>query len=208
MHLARRVMFLLAGLSIFALSGCMSLATTFDNDPEVDSKVFIGTRTNLDMAASPFSSKMDSEGKGMMIGALPFILVDIPLSFVMDTLLLPYTAQYIAPPHPVVGYGIAVSLEGQLTEFSSTEHMLQLRPSIYISQEGIPLAAKPEAKVRTFVIQLVLNEALAAEYAKLKNRVSFDQHVVVDGVLSPPAKNGYASLTVTAFRLVNEPAKK
>lgn len=200
MQLARNIAAsMLALLSIGTLSGCMSLGTTFDKDPEIDSKMYIGTRTNMLMLASTFSSKMDSEGRGMMIGALPFILLDVPMSFVLDTLFLPYTAQYVAPPHPVVAYGHIVALEGRISEFPGFGHMLQLRPSVYISQ-GEKHISGQENGDRVHIVQLVLNENLAAEFEGFKKSLGFNQRVVIDGVLGPATKEGYASMTVTAFR--------
>jgi uncharacterized protein YceK len=68
------------------LSGCVSLAETFHEDDQ--SKVYIGTRTDAKLVAASLRSRFSE---------FLFHLIDLPLSFVMDTVLLPYTV-FFTPP--------------------------------------------------------------------------------------------------------------
>lgn len=69
--MARRPLALLSALAL-VLSGCATTVTVFDEDP--DNLVYSGTRRDLD-------------GWALAHGGF----LDLPFSFVFDTILLPYT---------------------------------------------------------------------------------------------------------------------
>jgi uncharacterized protein YceK len=92
---------LAVGLAVFSLSGCASLNYTFsESGPDwltridLSNKVYVGARADIDLMVGAFDSDrrrhMHGGGELLVIG-LPFFLLDLPLSLVMDTVFLPYT---------------------------------------------------------------------------------------------------------------------
>ena len=81
---------------IYCLGGCGTLITQYemkDGEPadgpiggKIDSKIYSGTVFDAKAQLTP-------PGSGGNIGGLIF-LIDLPLSIVIDTLILPYTAYY------------------------------------------------------------------------------------------------------------------
>jgi uncharacterized protein YceK len=82
---------------VFLLSGCASTLgnisySEFERD--VGTRVYIGTKIDSTFLASPFRLSPKGEAHqswGMSLLIWPFALIDLPLSFAVDTLLLPYT---------------------------------------------------------------------------------------------------------------------
>jgi uncharacterized protein YceK len=68
-------------ISCLFITGCMSLGGTFADDR--CNKIYAGTSIDIDYLVN------NSGGHG--ITNVPFIIIDLPFSLVMDTLLLPYT---------------------------------------------------------------------------------------------------------------------
>ena len=66
-------------IAVLGLSGCMALGGTFLE--EQCNKVYIGTSLDLSCITSG----------GHNIANAPFCLIDLPFSFVLDTIFLPYT---------------------------------------------------------------------------------------------------------------------
>lgn len=86
-HVKRRLISLVA---MVTLSGCGTLANTFEKDPP--NKIYVGTRASF----------------GNVHGGI----LDVPFSFVLDTLLLPYTIPvtiYAYSKRPVPGEDTATS---------------------------------------------------------------------------------------------------
>ena len=85
------------------VDGCASLRNTFDGQD--NPKIYVGTRSDLESIGKFLPSEQedsDSSKSGsepgtesallfLLLVALPIYLIDLPFSFVMDTVLLPYT---------------------------------------------------------------------------------------------------------------------
>ena len=94
------------------LTGCASLLTTVGGaELQVDkgsvlevkkSKVYAGTKVDAFLLGRPFVDGVKGEDGGAFLLLYPFILIDLPLSMVMDTLLLPYTLS-TSPRDPAGG---------------------------------------------------------------------------------------------------------
>ena len=176
------------------VSGCASLATTFENDPEVDSKIYIGTRFDSYALASMFTSETDSGGKGMMVLAFPVFLIDLPLSVIMDTVLLPYTINYKAPRHQALTLGREVEIEGKLDKYG-VDDMLVLSSSVYVLDRP---DERTKNKDRTKVIQLLLSENQITAFRQFSNKLKYGQTIKINGILNPK-KTVYFVVNVTAF---------
>lgn len=74
-----------AGVCIIGLSGCATFQT-LDADLPLAQRMFIYSGTRLDWAAI---TNNDVTLRKMLVEPPPFPLVDLPLSFAMDTLFLP-----------------------------------------------------------------------------------------------------------------------
>jgi len=91
-------------LLVAPLMGCASLLgnlsySEFERD--IESRVYIGTKIDGTFLASPFLLEPGGEGHQSYALSLliwPFALVDLPLSFVLDTVLLPYTLNAESKP--------------------------------------------------------------------------------------------------------------
>ena len=83
---------LTALLSMTSLSGCASLIGTFAADPSVN-KVFIGARTDVQLLAQ------GCPNASPCLLPRPVAALDLPFSFVTDTLLLIYTVPSSASKH-------------------------------------------------------------------------------------------------------------
>jgi uncharacterized protein YceK len=92
MHVVRKIgafVTLVAGSS-FA-SGCGTILMRTDHD-DVMSPLYLGTRFDGGFVAfSPTTPFNDDKEDDRVIGMFPLALIDLPLSLVADTLLLPLT---------------------------------------------------------------------------------------------------------------------
>lgn len=79
-------------LSMTSLSGCASLIGTFAADPSVN-KVYIGSRTDVQLL------EKGCPGASPCLLPRPVAALDLPFSFVTDTLLLIYTVPSSASSH-------------------------------------------------------------------------------------------------------------
>jgi uncharacterized protein YceK len=84
-------------LSALLMVGCASLSVTFNPDPKFGqdkNPIYAGTRFDAEALAAPFDGASSDPGSWpdpIIWVFYPFFIVDLPLSMVMDTLLLPYT---------------------------------------------------------------------------------------------------------------------
>lgn len=97
----------LCALCALLCTGCVSLQATFDHkskeiEPvDMTRKVYIGTRLDAWVVTSPFSKQFWTEETGggdVFWFFFLFSIVDLPLSMVMDTVLLPYTIPHDSRP--------------------------------------------------------------------------------------------------------------
>lgn len=71
------------------LSGCMSIAGTIAEEKR--SKIYIGTRTDIEMATPPIFHWPAN---------IPFAIISLPFDFAFDTLFLPYTIYHEVQRRP------------------------------------------------------------------------------------------------------------
>jgi uncharacterized protein YceK len=80
------------------LAGCGSILFTFDptsddtkgGEEYKENRIFAGTRFDIRVISAPFTG--EAPGTDMSFwGFYPYFFIDLPLSFVADTLFLPYT---------------------------------------------------------------------------------------------------------------------
>jgi hypothetical protein len=141
-----------------------------------------------------FSKSIDSEGRGIMIGAFPFLLIDLPLSFAMDTVLLPYTVSYKPPKHDVFNYYKVVKIKGNLTSFK--EPFLTVSPSIIVSE----FSKEQLDKKRVTQISLELQDRELGEFKKYRENFEYEKKLYVTGMLYPADQNGYVRMKVIEFQ--------
>lgn len=81
-------------LSLSLVSGCATIATLNSDDPETP-QVYGGTRTHLDFIIFAIAAhfRSGSGGDALALYFVPLFAVDIPLSVVADTFLLPVTIE-------------------------------------------------------------------------------------------------------------------
>ena len=82
------------GMALLAvlLSGCASLNQTLIDPPAVDNLVYIGTRSDWQYLSAQCDPPVERDTCHYMVAlAWPFVLADLPLTMVSDTVLLPYT---------------------------------------------------------------------------------------------------------------------
>jgi uncharacterized protein YceK len=73
--------------------GCASLINSFGEDRHP----YAGVRVDAHIIGAPFDASHEAISS-VNLFQWPFAFVDLPLSLVMDTLLLPYTAMKPQPP--------------------------------------------------------------------------------------------------------------
>lgn len=94
---------------LFLLNGCAAATFTFTRDDlsyehlDHSRRTYIGTRVDAALLSLPFRKEtyegnVSGAGSGFiyLIFLYPFILVDLPLSVLLDTLFLPYTIPHDA----------------------------------------------------------------------------------------------------------------
>jgi uncharacterized protein YceK len=88
-------------LSALLMVGCASLSVTFNPDPKFGqdkNPIYAGTRFDAMAIAAPFDGPSSSDPRSwpdpIFWVFYPLFIVDLPLSMVMDTLLLPYTISH------------------------------------------------------------------------------------------------------------------
>jgi uncharacterized protein YceK len=88
----KRTRFPLLTLAVFTLCGCGTIGTRLYDDPAKSgdyhgSKVYSGVKGDIEALDRMINSKVASDREAPFL----FFLLDIPFSFVVDTLLLPIT---------------------------------------------------------------------------------------------------------------------
>jgi len=88
----KRTRVLLVTLAVSTLCGCGTIGTRMFDDPEKSgdyhgSKIYSGIRGDIQAVGDMLSPDYNKEGRGLW----PLFLLDLPFSFIADTLLLPIT---------------------------------------------------------------------------------------------------------------------
>ncbi len=78
---------LLAVVAIASLTGCATAHETFDGNAQCGPHPYCGTATDINYLGALTDGKA-----GVLAGFIPLVIIDLPLSIVGDTLVLPYTA--------------------------------------------------------------------------------------------------------------------
>jgi uncharacterized protein YceK len=84
----------LGAITVMLLTGCSTLAETFDDHPRCGAHPYCGSSTDIEV----FKGATE-ENAGVLRVLLPVALIDLPFSLVADTLFLPYTAFNTEPAH-------------------------------------------------------------------------------------------------------------
>ncbi len=87
------VLLLMTGL----VAGCASIRGTFVEPPKDGSRVYVGTRRDLQDIALE-NCECDPIGAVAYLMLWPVFVIDLPLSVAADTVLLPYTLALPRPP--------------------------------------------------------------------------------------------------------------
>jgi uncharacterized protein YceK len=78
---------LVTALLLASLSGCATLNETFDDNARCGPRPYCGAATDVEYL------QMLTDGKaGVLAAFIPLVVIDLPLSVIGDTLVLPYTA--------------------------------------------------------------------------------------------------------------------
>ena len=86
-------------LCIITFSGCASISQTFMKEPFIPDKnnrIYAGVRFDINSIAVPFKSDWECSSFDVKPHCylLPLTIIDVPLSAVLDTIFLPYTATH------------------------------------------------------------------------------------------------------------------
>ena len=79
-------------LAVATLSGCSTMAETFDDRPRCGIHPYCGATTDLEVI-----SALGEDDPGIFVVLAPLAIIDLPFSLVADTLFLPYTAFHTEP---------------------------------------------------------------------------------------------------------------
>ena len=113
-NVKKRLFFLISLLMLVILTGCGTLisqnvlhekpkdkdqqSTKFQNEEKIPSFIYSGTLMDVHMIKAPFDCMSGKEGGEGCWGVIAFSpifiiggIIDLPLSFIADTLILPYT---------------------------------------------------------------------------------------------------------------------
>jgi uncharacterized protein YceK len=82
-------------LTVALLTGCSTLAETFDDRPRCGVHPYCGVSTDIEVIKAA-----TEENAGIFRALVPLAVIDLPFSLVADTLLLPYTAFANEPAQP------------------------------------------------------------------------------------------------------------
>ncbi|MEK1941066.1 MAG: YceK/YidQ family lipoprotein [Pseudomonas sp.] len=75
-----------AAAALVLLSGCSTMAETFDDSARCGPRPYCGSATDIEVI-----SALGEENAGVFQVLAPLALIDLPFSVVADTLFLPYT---------------------------------------------------------------------------------------------------------------------
>lgn len=97
-----KIILILLALSTSVISGCSSIRSRYDA-PESHWSVYPGVQRDGSDLIDTFEGKTKPEWTSVVV--VPVLLLDVPFSLILDTILFPYDAYIMAQPAPKASTG-------------------------------------------------------------------------------------------------------